>query len=50
MSGYTKFTKDMVTKKRSVSFKNDDKMMHCSVIDTIGLLHFTKALCDLGVA
>ena len=26
MHGYAKFMKDMVTKKRSVSFENDDKL------------------------
>ena len=66
MPGYVKFMKDMVTKKRSVSFEDDDWMQHCSVMPTrslvqkkevlgtftipctIGLLHFAKALCDLG--
>ncbi|XP_069150751.1 uncharacterized protein [Solanum lycopersicum] len=68
MPGYAKFMKDMVTKKRSMSFEDDDKMEHCSVIATrslvqnkedpgnftipctIGLLHFSKALCDLGAS
>ncbi|XP_049349787.1 uncharacterized protein LOC125814378 [Solanum verrucosum] len=36
MPGYTKFTKDMVTKKRAVNCENDERM------------HFTKALCGLG--
>ncbi|XP_069147099.1 uncharacterized protein [Solanum lycopersicum] len=66
MPGYSKFMKDMVTKKRSVSFEDDDRMQRCSAITTrslvenkkdlgaftipctIGLLHFAKALCDLG--
>ncbi|XP_069150818.1 uncharacterized protein [Solanum lycopersicum] len=66
MPGYAKFMKDMVTKKRSISFEDDDRMHHCSAIATrylvqkkedlgaftirctIGLLHFAKALCDLG--
>ena len=65
---YSKFMKDMVTKKRSISFEDDDRMHHCSAIATrylvqkkedlgaftirctIGLLHFAKALCDLGVS
>ncbi|XP_069149626.1 uncharacterized protein [Solanum lycopersicum] len=56
----------MVTKKRSFSFEDDDRMQHCTAIATrslvqnkedpsaftipckIGLLHFAKALCDLG--
>ena len=58
----------MVTKKRSLSFEDDDQIQHCSVIakrypvqkkedsgaltipSTIGLLHFAKTLCDLGVS
>ncbi|XP_069151801.1 uncharacterized protein [Solanum lycopersicum] len=66
MPGYAKFMKDMVTKKRSVNFEDDDRMQHCSDIATrslvqkkedlgsfdipctIRLLHFAKALCDLG--
>ena len=66
MCGYAYFIKDMVTKKRSVSFQDDDRMQHCSAIATrspmqkkehpgaftipctIGLLHFSKSLCDLG--
>ena len=68
MPGYAKFMKDLVTKKRSVTFEDDDRMQHCSVIATrspvqkkedpgaftipctIGLLHFAKALCDLGTS
>ena len=68
MPGYAKFMKDMVTKKRSVSFEDDDRLQHCSAISTrslvqkkeatsaftfpctIGLLHFAKALCDLGAS
>ena len=55
-------------KKRSVSFEDEDKMKHCSVIATralmqnkedlctitipyiVGLLHFSKALCDLSAS
>ena len=66
MSGYAKFMKDLVMKKRSYTFEDDDKMQHYSVIATrsllkkkedpgaftipctIGLLHFSKALCYLG--
>ena len=32
MPGYAKFMKDMVTKKRSVIFEDDDRMQHCSAI------------------
>ncbi|XP_069150209.1 uncharacterized protein [Solanum lycopersicum] len=38
MSGYAKFMKDMVTKKRSVSFEDDDRMQHCSAIATRSLV------------
>ncbi|XP_049394624.1 uncharacterized protein LOC125858885 [Solanum stenotomum] len=66
MPGSVKFMKDLVTKKRVVSFENDERVQHCSVIATrslvqkkedlgaftipctIGILHFAKALCDLG--
>ena len=68
MPGYAMFIKDQVTKKRSVTFEDDDRMQHCSAIATrslvqkkedpgaftipctIGLLHFAKALCDLGAS
>ena len=60
------FIVDMVTKKRSISFEDDDRMQHCRAIATrflvqkkqdlgtftipctTGLLHFAKALCDIG--
>ena len=32
LPGYAKFMKDLVTKKRSVTFENDDRMQHCSAI------------------
>ncbi|KAK4717938.1 hypothetical protein R3W88_016276 [Solanum pinnatisectum] len=66
MPRYAKFMKDLATKKRDVSFEDDDRLEHCSAIATrslvqkkenpgaftipctIGLLHFVKALCDLG--
>ena len=68
MLGYAKFMKNLVTKKRSVTFVDDDRLQHCSAIATrslvqkkedpgaftipctIGLLHFAKALCDIGEA
>ncbi|XP_069143382.1 uncharacterized protein [Solanum lycopersicum] len=34
MPGYAKFMKDLVTKKRSVTFKDDDRLQHCSAIAT----------------
>ena len=32
MAGYAKFMKDLVTIKRSVTFKDDDRMQNCSAI------------------
>ncbi|XP_049394609.1 uncharacterized protein LOC125858867 [Solanum stenotomum] len=37
MPGYVKFMKDLVTKKRAVSFEDDDKLQHCSAIATRSL-------------
>ena len=34
MPGYAKFMKDLVTKKRLVTFENDDRMQHCISIPT----------------
>ncbi|XP_015161612.1 uncharacterized protein [Solanum tuberosum] len=68
MPRYSKFMKDLVTKKRAASFESEDKLQHCSAIATrllvqnkkdpsaftilctIGMLHFAKALCDLGAS
>ena len=38
MLGYAKFMKDLVTKKRSVTFEGDDRMQHCSSIATRSLV------------
>ena len=38
MHGYAKFMKDLVKKKRSVTFKDDDRMQHCSAIATRSLI------------
>ena len=38
MPAYAKFNKDMVTTKRSISFKDDDRMLHCSAIATLLLV------------
>ncbi|XP_069147160.1 uncharacterized protein [Solanum lycopersicum] len=35
--GYDKFMKDMVTKIRSVTFEDDDRLQHCSAIGTRSL-------------
>ena len=38
MPGYDKFMKDQVTKKRSVTFEDDDRLQHCSSIATRSLV------------
>ena len=38
MPGYAKFMKDLVTKKRSVTFEDDDRLQHCSTIATRSLV------------
>ena len=38
MSGYAKFMKDLVTKKRSVTFEDNDRLQHCSAIATKSLV------------
>ncbi|XP_069154582.1 uncharacterized protein [Solanum lycopersicum] len=38
MLGYAKFMKDMVTKKGSVIFEDDNRMQHCSAIATRSLV------------
>ncbi|XP_049378056.1 uncharacterized protein LOC125842788 [Solanum stenotomum] len=38
MHGYAKFMKDLVTKKRVVSFENDKRLQHCSAISTRSLV------------
>ena len=42
MPGYAKFMKNQVTKKRSVTFKDDDRLQHCSAIDTRSLVQKKK--------
>ncbi|XP_015078352.1 uncharacterized protein LOC107022183 [Solanum pennellii] len=39
MPRYAKFMKDMVTKKRSVSLEDDERMQHCSAISKKSLVH-----------
>ena len=34
MPGYAKFMKDLVTKKRSITFEDDDRLQHCSTTAT----------------
>ena len=38
MPGYAKFMKDLVTKKRSVTFEVDYRLQHCSAIATRSLI------------
>ena len=38
MPGYAKFMKDLVTKKRSVTFEDEDRLQHCSDIATRSLV------------
>ena len=38
MPGYAKLMKDLVTKKRSVTFEDDDRLQHCSAIATRSLV------------
>ena len=38
MPGYSKFMKELVTKKRPVTFEDDDRMQHCSAIPTRSLV------------
>jgi len=38
MPGYTKFMKHLVTKKRSVTFEDDDRLQHCIAIATRSLV------------
>ena len=38
MPGYAKFMKDLVTKKRSITFEDDGRMQHCSSIATRSLV------------
>ena len=45
MPGYAKFMKDLVTKKRSVTFEDDDRLQHCSFIATRSLVQKKE---DLG--
>ena len=42
ISGYAKFMKDLVTKKRSVTFEDNDRMQHCSAIATRSLVQKKK--------
>ena len=49
MSGYAKFMKDLVTKKRLLTFEDDDRMHHCSVIATRSLVQKKEYLCAFTI-
>ncbi|XP_069154374.1 uncharacterized protein [Solanum lycopersicum] len=49
MRGYAKFMKDMVTKKRSTSFEDDDRMQHCSAIATRSLVQKKQDTCAFTI-
>ena len=38
MPGYAMFMKDLVRKKRSITFEDDDRLHHCSAIATRSLI------------
>lgn len=40
--GYAKLMKYLVTKKRAVSFEEDEKLQHCSVIATRSLVQIKE--------
>ena len=45
MPGYAKFMKYLVTKKRSITFEDDDRLQHCSAIATRSVVQKKE---DLG--
>ncbi|XP_049372488.1 uncharacterized protein LOC125837397 [Solanum verrucosum] len=49
MPGYAKFMKDLVTKKRDVSFENDERLQHCSAISTRSLVQHKEDPRDLTI-
>ncbi|XP_049399833.1 uncharacterized protein LOC125863904 [Solanum stenotomum] len=49
MPGYAKFMKDLVTKKRAVSFENDERLQHCSAISTRSLVQHKEDPRDLTI-
>ena len=54
MLGYAKFLKDLVTKKSSVTFEDDDRLHPCSAIATRSLVQMKQdpdaftILCTIG--
>ena len=49
MSGYAKFMKDLVTKKRQVTFEDDDRLQHCSAISTRSLVEKKEDSCAFTI-
>ena len=55
MPGYAKFLKDLVTKKRSITFEDNDRMQYCIAIATRYLVQKKKNLgaftipCTIGL-
>ena len=49
MPGYAQFMKDLVIKKRSVTFEDDDRMQHCSALATRSLVQKKEDLCAFTV-
>ncbi|XP_015074406.1 uncharacterized protein LOC107018434 [Solanum pennellii] len=49
MSGYAKFMKDMVKKKRSVSFEDVEKLQHCTAIATRSLKYKKQDPCAFTI-
>ena len=50
MPDYPKFMKDMVTKKKSVCFEDDDRMQYCSSIATRSLVQNKEDLGTLTIS
>ena len=50
MPGYDKFMKDIVTKKRSATFEDDNRMQHCSAIATRSLVQKKEDSGELTIA
>ncbi|XP_069150303.1 uncharacterized protein [Solanum lycopersicum] len=46
---YEKFMKDLVTKKRSITFEDDDRMQHLSAIATRSLVQKKKDMCAFTI-
>ena len=49
MPDYAKFMKDLVTKKRSVTFEDDGRMQHCRAIATRSLVQKKEDPCAFTI-